>query len=403
MRQVSWARRLPAVGSLPFLQFSRSDFLLETSRVLGDTYWLDLGIDQVLVIGHPDDAARILENRDGNYFVKGGNAGFRRISLPFLGGGLSTWNAMDAEWQRRRSGFSNLYRNAKFGRVEIDDLADTNDAGLRAMIERTIVADLVTKLVGNQPAAQIIEASDHLRLLAGTFWSAKMPGPHPILGARTRRAITALELMVQGWLNDSTDRSPVRRHLANLSDTQVRDEVLSQLLSVGTLAVPAEWALHLLAANPAVQTALRSSLGQTDDKYLTWTAREVLRLCPSTYWIQRRAERDDELSGATVRAGDVVVIHVPRVHRHPQFWTEPDNFLPERFEEGSNWKRAWMPFGRGPRLCVGHVYSLDLIKDVIARIVSRYVITSKRRSTSALVTGFSLIPRPNPSLTFTPI
>ena len=91
--------------------------------------------------------------------------------------------------------------------------------------------------------------------------------------------------MVQGWLDGSPDDSPIRHHVGDLSDAQMRDEVLSQLLSVGTLAVPAEWALHLLAINPRVQMILRSSLSRSEDEYLTWTAREALRLCPSTYWI----------------------------------------------------------------------------------------------------------------------
>ena len=98
-----------------------------------------------------------------------------------------------------------------------------------------------------------------------------------------------------------------------------------------------------------------------------------------------------------------MLIYVPRVHRHPDFWAEPDTFRPERFGAGSNWKRAWMPFGRGPRLCVGHTYSLDVIKSVVARVVTSHIITAKPQRTSVLVTGFSLIPRPNPSLTTTRI
>jgi hypothetical protein len=322
--------------------------------------------------------------------------------VPFLGGGLSTWNAMDTEWRRRRSAFLRFYRTADPQMFDLHNLAGVAADGLRPILERFIVADLVTKLVGGKPAnAEVIEVTDLLRQLAGTFWSTKMPGPHPLLGEKTRRAIVALERLVQGWLGGSSHSSPIRLQVGDLTDAQIRDEVLSQLLSVGTLAVPAEWALHLLAAHTRVQTILRSSLARYDDEYLAWTTREALRLCPSTYWIQRRAARDNELSGALVRVGDLVSIHVPRVHRHPQFWNEPDKFRPERFGEGPNWRRAWMPFGRGPRLCVGHSYSFDVIKNVIACVVNSHFITAKPQRISALATGFSLIPRPCPSLTFT--
>jgi len=404
MRPISWAPRFPVVGSLLHLRFSRSDFLLETSRGLGDVYWLDLGADRVLVIGHPDDAARVLENQEGAYPDKGGNTGFRRISVPFLGGGLSTWNAIDTEWRRRRSAFSRLYRTAKPAEFGLNGLTRLTDGQLRPAIERTIVFDLVAKLLGIHPRdAEIAAVTNLLRQLASTFWSTKVPGPHPFVGVKTRRATAALESIVRGWVEDSPDDSPIRRHVGELSDAQVRDEVLSQLLSVGTLAVAAEWALYLLAANLRVQTTLRSSLVRSRDDYLTWTAREALRHCPSTYWIQRRAARDDELSGAPVRPGDRVVIHVPRVHTHPDFWTEPDQFTPERFGEGSNWKRAWMPFGRGARLCVSHTYSLEVIKSIVARVVTAYFIAEKPGRAAALVTGFSLVSRPNPSLKFTPV
>ncbi len=391
------------MGSLLHLRFSRSDFLLKTSRVLGDVYWLDLGADRVLVVGHPDDAARVLENQDV-YPDKGGNTGFRRISVPFLGGGLSTWNATDPEWRRRRSAFSRLFRTAKPAEFGLDGLTRLTDGQLRPAIERTIVFDLVTKLLGKQcKGAEIAVVIGLLRQLAGTFWSTKVPGPHPFVGTKTKRATAALESIVQGWLEDSPDDSPIKRYVGELSDAQVRDEVLSQLLSVGTLAVPAEWALQLLAANPHVQATLRSSRAGSHDDYLTWVVWEVLRHCPSTYWIQRRAARDDELSGASVRTGDRVTIHVPRVHTHPDFWRDPDRFRPERFGEGLDWKRAWMPFGRGARLCIGQKYSVDVIKSIVARVVANYVIGEKPGRAAALVTGFSLVPRPTPSLDFTPI
>jgi hypothetical protein len=60
-----------------------------------------------------------------------------------------------------------------------------------------------------------------------------------------------------------------------------------------------------------------------------------------------------------------------------------------------------MPFGRGARLCIAHGYSLNVIKSIIARVVTGHVIAEKPQRAAVLVTGFSLIPRPNPSLIFT--
>lgn len=400
---VMWAPRFPLVGSLPYLRFSRSDFLLETSRRLGDTYWLDLGIDRVLVIGHPASAAQVLENHGGAFPDKGGNSGFRRISVPFLGGGLSTWNVTDGEWKRRRRAFARLYRHVR-SRIDLDDLTDIDGTGLRLWIEREIIADMTARLLAVVPPLdEISQVTDLLRQLAGRFWSTKVPVLHFFVGTSVRQATRALELIVHRWLQISDRDSPIRRHAGYMTETQLRDEVLSQFLSVGTLAVPAVWALHLLATNPSVQCALRESLADSSDEYLTWTAMETLRLCPSTYWIQRRVCGNHDLSGTEVSEGDLILVHVPSVHRHPDFWVDPDSFRPERFGEDSSWKRAWMPFGRGPRLCVGHAYSLEVIKRVIARVVTSHLIAENTGCTTELVTGFSLRPRPCPSLVFTQV
>lgn len=84
---VSYAPRLPFVGSLIHLQTARKDLLLDAADALGDTFGLDLGPEQVLVVGHPADAARVLEERPDAYPDKGDATGFRRSRSLFLAAG----------------------------------------------------------------------------------------------------------------------------------------------------------------------------------------------------------------------------------------------------------------------------------------------------------------------------
>jgi enediyne biosynthesis protein E7 len=403
--EIRCAPRLPLVGSLLHLRYARSDFLLDTARSLGDAYWLDLGADRVLVVGHPNDAARVLENYH-LYPDKGGNTGFRRVSVPFLGAGLSTWNGMDAEWRRRRSGFSSVYRaTAHMGVLEVESLEGTGADVLRELLERRLVADLVYANLGHEPPDEEIAAAVRvLRMLVGSFWVSKYPGFHPFVRSRTRRAVEVLQSLAQRWLDcgaAKAEESPVRQPVDRLTAQQARDEVLSQLLSVGTLVVPALWGLYLLAAHPHVQSKLRALVGSScDDEYLTWVIHEILRLCPSTYWIQRRAETQDELNGVRIEPETRIVVLVPRVHRHPDFWDAPDQFRPERFGEGQHWKKAWMPFGHGPRLCVARTYSLNWLKAIIVFVLQKYRVELTSRSRTQLVPEFSLVPRPTPGLVF---
>lgn len=152
-----------------------------------------------------------------------------------------------------------------------------------------------------------------------------------------------------------------------------------------------------------MQSRLRLALatGSDDAAYVTYTMREVLRLCPSTYWIQRRAARDNQLSTVRVPAGTRVIVHVPRVHRHPDYWSDPDAFRPERFGE-SEWKRAWMPFGRGLRSCVARSYCLDAITRVLGEVVKAHRIEPLGNA-ARLVPAFSLIARPAPAFTLRPL
>lgn len=402
MMPIPTAPRLPLVGSLPYLRFGSSDFLLSTWKRLGDAYWLWLGTERVLVIGHPEAASRVLENIDDSYPDKGGRTGFRRSTLPFVGAGLSTWNAMDAEWRRRRSVAARIFHHAAGPQTWSLPDGETTGAALRRAIELHVVRDLAQHFLGvSVNPRTALDVVDNFRALGTAFWTGKLPWVQPVRAWQGRRRVANLEHIVDHWIETAPTTAPIRHHLPDLGLDRVRDEVLSQLLSVGTLAIPTEWALRLLAAHQDVQSELRSQLLAGDRGPLRRIVREALRLCPSTYWIQRRAARDNELAGTRVPAGTVVVIHVPSVHRHADFWPDPDAFLPERFESQHAWKHAWMPFGRAARLCVAQHYSIDLMASVIAETVSTRVVTRAAGDEPRLGTGLNLIPKAS-ALRFTP-
>lgn len=405
---VPYAPRLPFVGSTIHLRHARSDVLLDAALKLGDVFALDLGPEHVLVTGHPADAIRVLEERPDTYPDKGGPTGFRRSSIPFLGSGLSTWNGMDAEWRRRRNGMARVFRSD----ISLPDVSQglegsTTACRLREMLETELVIDLATILLAHKPnRAEADKVAQGLHRLAGKFWSGKVPGPHPVLLERTRREVATVESIVQGWASIAMNNpdSPLARHLGGLDKSQVRDEVLSQLLSAGTLAVPMVWGLDTLGRHPEAQDRLRAALepASHDTPYMTWTIREILRMCPSTYWVQRRANRDDVLSGVRIPAGTRVIVHVPRVHRHPEYWTGPDIFRPERFAENTDWKRAWMPFGRGARSCIARNYSVGVMARVLGDFIRSHRIAPVGPAAS-LVPVFSLITRPVPTFSISPL
>jgi cytochrome P450 len=401
------APRLPFVGSLPHILCSRSDFLLSMAQRLGDLYWLDLAGQRVLIVGHPADAALILDDRCTTYPDKGGSSGFRHLTLPFVGGGLSTWNGMDLEWHRRRRAISKLFEPRRWpaGWHDLHSVRAVPPDALLLFVQQTVVSDLAEMLIGYQPSpAETEVAADCLQQLSSTFWKSRFPGPHPIDGARSSRSKKQLESLVSTWILRS-DQPPLWDCLPHLSAEELRDEVLSQLLSAGTLAVCSIWGLHLLATHPTEQVAARISATSNDaDKkdYLAWTVKELLRLCPATYWIQRRSQESAKLSNFILPADTRVVVSVMRAHTHPEYWTQPDQFNPRRFD-GNATTPAWMPFGRGPRICLGRHYSLAMLRNLLAGVLSRYHIRETESTKPRLLPRFSLLPHPLPQLTFDPL
>jgi cytochrome P450 len=99
---------------------------------------------------------------------------------------------------------------------------------------------------------------------------------------------------------------------------------------------------------------------------------------PPAWLITRRSLVDDEVDGISMPAGSLVIISPWLVHRHPDVWDRPNQFIPDRFLDESGGRRrelvngpGYIPFGAGPRICIGRDMALVEAVLVIAAIASR--------------------------------
>lgn len=102
---------------------------------------------------------------------------------------------------------------------------------------------------------------------------------------------------------------------------------------------------------------------------------EAMRLYPPIWLTQRRALIDDELQGYAIPKGALLSFSPYVLHRHPRYWPDCDEFRPERFsteEVAKRPKLAYVPFGAGPRVCIGRHLAMILGKWVLATLASRY-------------------------------
>jgi len=172
-----------------------------------------------------------------------------------------------------------------------------------------------------------------------------------------------------------------------MSDKQLRDEVAT-LLTAGheTTTLALSWACYLLAQHPAAQERMRSEYGFLQGRapgyedlsrlrYARMVIDETMRLYPPVWVISRQAIGHDEIGGYRIPAGSEMLIFPYITHRHPQWWPEPEKFFPERFapeNSASRQKFSYLPFGAGPRACLGLNFAMTEIQVVLALILQRF-------------------------------
>ena len=173
-----------------------------------------------------------------------------------------------------------------------------------------------------------------------------------------------------------------------MTDQQLRDEVLT-LLTAGhdTVGAALSWTWHLLGQHPDVQEALadeaRGRLGgrvpDIDDLPHLPLARAVfdesLRLYPPAPGVVRETLAEDEVQGRPVPKKAIVSIYFYVTHRDPDYWEEPGQFRPARFLPGAGAGRpkwAYLPFGGGPRVCIGNTFALTEGPLILAALAQHF-------------------------------
>ena len=173
-----------------------------------------------------------------------------------------------------------------------------------------------------------------------------------------------------------------------MTEDQVLIESL-QLMVAGneTSSNALAWIFYLLARHPEylaqVRDEIREVIGDDDFTYanlqdLSLTQRvmdEALRLYPPFWMIDRIALADDEVCGVAIPAGTLVVPYIYGTHRNPDVWTDPETFDPSRFEPDRVKARpalGYLPFGAGPRVCIGKNMAVMQMLLIVATFVRAY-------------------------------
>jgi len=187
-------------------------------------------------------------------------------------------------------------------------------------------------------------------------------------------------------LSQDEDGSP-------MNDKQVRDEVMT-LFGAGheTTSRALTWTWYLLSQNPEVEQRFHDELQNVlggraptmeDLPKLTYTeqiVKESMRIYPPAWITTRQAAHDTTLGGEPLQKGRVVIVNIWGVHHNPAYFPDPWKFDPERFtpeHEKALPKSAYLPFGNGPRVCIGNAFAMMEAKLALAVLAQRFRLTLK--------------------------
>jgi cytochrome P450 len=177
-----------------------------------------------------------------------------------------------------------------------------------------------------------------------------------------------------------------------MDENQLVDEILI-LFAAGheTTSNALTFTCELLARNPMAQTKILQEVQQIKNEsndimqwiknaiYTKLVIEESMRLYPPAYFIDRVNIEEEVVNGIHLPKGSNLLFSIYEIHRHSNFWKDPEAFIPERFlEEDLKFSKNYYPFGAGPRMCIGNNFAMyEMILTIIA-LVEQFEILEKK-------------------------
>jgi cytochrome P450 len=403
-------RALPLLGhAVPLLRDPLR--FLRALPDYGDLVEVRVGPAKVLVVCDPDLTNRVLRN--DRVFDKGGFL-YKRIR-EVIGTGLAA-SLHDAHRRQRRLIQPAFHRSrlSGYGRVMTEQTAAVIESwrggqiieAVTEMVALNARIDIVTMFSSTLPPVEIDQTVDDLGVVfAGMYWRAFMPRmlerlPLP-RNRRYDRAFSRLRHTIRRIIDEhratGVDRGDLLSTLlaahdeataSTLSDVEVADQVMVFFMAgVETAAITLAWALFMVATHPDIERQLHKEVDvvlagdPATLEHLPKLAvtgriiKETLRCYSPVWMLTRAATADAELAGHPIAAGTNIAYSHYIIHHRADLYPDPDRFDPDRWldENAERIPRtAFIPFGAGPRGCIGEDIGIAKATIALATISSRW-------------------------------
>ena len=384
----------------------------------------------ILLVNDPPWVARVLADPEG-VFPK------NDLMVGALEGlvGQSLFVTSGPAWRRQRRmidpAFSHMRVNRSFEAMQagidayqsvLDTNAETNtvfslDAAMSALTADIICRTIFSQSLASQTARDVFTSFGQFERHVANTEIRRLLFGRPFAAIPQSRAARDACIRIRAHIDDllaprlAPHLPPAAAPIDDIvgaviaardSDTGqpfTRSELIDQigvffLAGHETTASVLTWLFFILAQRPDIAARLRAEVdGIAGDgpitlehtKHLSFTRnvfREGMRLYPPITFIPRVAQQDTEIAGHRVRRGTMVMIAPWLVHRSPWNWRDADRFDPDRFtRDGDVTPGSYIPFGLGPRICVGAAFATIESTLILASLTQRYDITPEPNQT----------------------
>jgi cytochrome P450 len=412
--------------------FDALAFCVDLAHRYGDIAYYRLGI-RVYQVNHPDLVRQVLIDDAQKYYKP---KIVKRALRPIAGEGLLT---SDGDlWKRQRKLMQPVFRHDLLGAygdtmvaaaVELVDSfrdGEVRDMGvemanvtLKVVVRTLFGEDLPPDVgdIGDLLVAALDAANERMNnVVRPPAWAPTRRN------LRERRAIRKIEEILRELIRMRRESGKARKDLLSvlltaadadtgeaMSDRQLRDEMMT-LFGAGqeTTATVLTWTWYLLARQQGVAAKLRDELDRVlggrlpaaaDLPKLPYTEmviREAMRLYPPAPAVAREPIEDVRLGGYDVPKGSLVTVSVYALHHDERFFADPERFDPERFAAG--WEEriprgAYVPFGGGPRVCIGNGFAMMEARLVLATVAQACILSPA--GDQEIQPKLMVTPRPN--------
>ncbi|MEP2026953.1 MAG: cytochrome P450 [Reichenbachiella sp.] len=383
-------------------------YMREAARVYASPVDLNLPIGKFALISDPEQAQHVLATNHENYTKSNG---YKQVAL-VLGNGLLTsegeeWHRnrkilqpsfhknelrklLPAVWSTGQQYFAGLSANQKLR-------LDTEMNGLTLTILLNSLIHSSDKEIMNKMSGHVNFGQEFIvnRIRNPIKWPLWIPSKNH---RRYHVMMKESNDLIQRTIEERTsiEGKEIEDLLSVLLTNfdaendfiQIRDEILTFLVAGHeTSSLGMTWTLHLLAHHPDSQKKLYEEIRGLKDfedldlmnfsnlKYTSQVIKESMRIYPPIWNVVRKAKAPDQLGEFEIEAEYQLMNSIYEIHHHPEYWEKPDSFEPERFEGYSfKHKFQYLPFGGGPRFCIGNNFAIFEMTILLVQIVNAFKI-----------------------------